>query len=108
LSEKAATGAIDASLRRLGVSWIDLWYSHFDDPKTEQHETISALQKAIDAGKIRHLGASNFSEDRALSSLATAREAGQEPYRAVQLGYNLLVRDHLTPGLRELAGRTEP
>jgi aryl-alcohol dehydrogenase-like predicted oxidoreductase len=104
LSEKAVTGAIDASLRRFGVSRIDLWYSHFDDPKTEQHETICALQKAIDAGKVRHVGASNFREDRVVSSLATAREAGLEPYRAVQLSYNLLVRDHLTPGLRELAG----
>src|SRR5690606_28205201 len=58
ISEKAILREADASLRRLQVDTIDLYLTHWDDNKTPVEETLSAYQKLIQAGKVRHVGAS--------------------------------------------------
>ena len=60
LSRKWLRHAVDASLRRLGTSYIDLWYLHLADPHTPLEETIAAIGDIIRAGKVLHWGFSNF------------------------------------------------
>ena len=84
--------ACDASLRRLGVETIDLYFAHLDDPDTPQDEVLAAFGKLIDAGKVRHLGASNFTGARLKSALDIATREGLPHYHVFQPEYNLLVR----------------
>jgi aryl-alcohol dehydrogenase-like predicted oxidoreductase len=84
--------ACDASLRRLGVETIDLYFAHLDDADTPQEEVLAAFGKLIDAGKVRHLGASNFTGARLKSALDTATREGLPHYHVFQPEYNLLVR----------------
>lgn len=79
--------ACDASLRRLGVDTIDLYYVHRRDPATPVAETVGAMAELVAAGKVRHLGLSEVSP-------ATLRAAhAVHPVAAVQLEYSLFTRD---------------
>jgi aryl-alcohol dehydrogenase-like predicted oxidoreductase len=79
--------ACDASLRRLGVDTIDLYYVHRRNPDTPIEETVGAMAQLVAAGKIRHLGLSEVSP-------ATVRAAhAVHPIAAVQLEYSLFTRD---------------
>ncbi len=60
LSRRHMLAAVDASLQRLGVDWIDLLHLHRDDESTPLEETVSTLAHLIAAGKVRYFGASNF------------------------------------------------
>src|SRR5690554_4164980 len=64
LSGKYVEEALEASLKRLGTDYIDLYWAHYDDPDTPVTETMEAFDKLVKAGKVRHLGASNLSADR--------------------------------------------
>ena len=75
---------IDNSLDRLGIDTIDLLYAHVDDYDTSQEETMRAFQRAVDAGKVRHLGASNFLAWRVARANRIAEEQGLTPYQCVQ------------------------
>ncbi|HYJ83584.1 MAG TPA: aldo/keto reductase, partial [Allosphingosinicella sp.] len=66
--EKAA----EASLKRLGVETIDLYYAHQDDPETPMEDVIEAFDRLVGAGKVRALGASNFTAERLGRALALA------------------------------------
>ena len=91
--------ALDASLRRLGVECIDLWYLHFPDPATPIEETVGAMAEAVTAGKVRHLGLSNVSAEQ------IRRAHALHPIAAVQYEYSLWRREaetELLPTLREL------
>ena len=85
--------AADASLERLGVDHIDLYYAHTDDAKTPIAETLGAFGQLVDAGKVRHIAASNFSGDRLRESAAVAEAEGLPRYVAHQPHYNLLERE---------------
>ena len=91
--------ACDASLRRLGVDHIDLYYQHRVDPATPIEETVGAMAELVAAGKVRHLGLSE-------ASAATIRRAhAVHPIAAVQSEYSLWTRDpeeQVLPTLREL------
>ena len=79
--------ACDASLRRLGVDVIDLYYQHRVDPKTPIEETVGAMSELVQAGKVRHLGLSE-------AGAATIRRAAQvHPIAALQTEYSLWTRD---------------
>ncbi|MDQ0272865.1 aldo/keto reductase [Cytobacillus purgationiresistens] len=79
--------AVDDSLKRLGIDYIDLFYIHFPDEDTPKDEAVGALKELKDAGKIRAIGVSNFSIDQ-------LKEANKDGYVDVYQGeYNLLVRD---------------
>jgi aryl-alcohol dehydrogenase-like predicted oxidoreductase len=91
--------ACDASLRRLGVDHIDLYFQHRVDPDTPVEETWGAMSELVDAGKVRHLGISEASAD-------TLRRAHSvHPVAALQTEYSLFARDpedDLLPVCREL------
>jgi aryl-alcohol dehydrogenase-like predicted oxidoreductase len=96
--EKAA----EASLKRLGVETIDLYYAHQDDPDTPMEEVIEAFDRLVRAGKVRALGASNFTAERLGRALALAREMGTSRYEVLQNEYHLLERDKLEGELQRL------
>ncbi|AXV06983.1 putative oxidoreductase [Euzebya pacifica] len=85
--------AADASLERLGVDHIDLYYAHTDDAETPIAETLGAFGQLVDAGKVRHIAASNFSGGRLRESAAVAEAEGLPRYVAYQPHYNLLERE---------------
>jgi aryl-alcohol dehydrogenase-like predicted oxidoreductase len=91
--------ACDASLKRLGVDTIDLYYQHRVDPSTPIEETVGAMAKLVRAGKIRYLGLSE-------ASAATIRRANAvHPISALQTEYSLWTRDpedEILPTTREL------
>jgi aryl-alcohol dehydrogenase-like predicted oxidoreductase len=86
--------AAEDSLQRLGVETIDLYYAHFDDTDTPLAETLGAFGELIDAGKVRHIAASNYSGERLTEALATAEREGLPRYVALQPHYNLMERDY--------------
>jgi hypothetical protein len=96
--EKAA----EESLRRLGVETIDLYYAHQDDPDTPMEEVIEAFDRLVRAGKVRALGASNFTADRLGRALSLAAEMGMSRYEVLQNEYHLLERGKLEGELRSL------
>ena len=89
----------DASLKRLGVDMIDLYYQHRVDPKTPIEETVGAMAELVEAGKVRHLGLSE-------AAPATIRRAAKvHPIAALQTEYSLWTRDaedEVLPAVREL------
>jgi aryl-alcohol dehydrogenase-like predicted oxidoreductase len=88
--------AADDSLRRLGVDHIDLYYSHGDDPDTPLEETLGAFGELIEAGKVRHIAASNYSGERLTEALEVADRGGLPRFVALQPHYNLMERDYET------------
>ena len=84
--------AVEASLRRLGTDVIDLYQSHRDDPNTPQEETLQAFDRLIKAGKVRAIGASNFSAARLSEALDLAETRGLPRYESLQPLYNLYDR----------------
>jgi aryl-alcohol dehydrogenase-like predicted oxidoreductase len=100
LSAETIARAADASLERLGIETIDLYYAHQDDQDTPLEETLGAFAALIAAGKVRHVAASNYSAERLTQALEIGREAGMASYVALQPHYNLMERDYET----ELAG----
>ncbi|WP_189932714.1 aldo/keto reductase [Streptomyces sulfonofaciens] len=92
LTRKHILSAVEASLRRLGTEYIDLYQTHVWDATTPVEETLSTLDTLVRAGKVRYLGASNLSAAQLQKALCTAREHGWEPYSCLQPLYNLLAR----------------
>ena len=85
---------VEHSLSRLQTDYIDLYFSHYDDENTPVEETLSAYETLIKAGKIRWIGASNFSADRLKESLVYATEHSLPRYEVYQPGYNLYDREN--------------
>jgi aryl-alcohol dehydrogenase-like predicted oxidoreductase len=94
-----AREAADASLRRLGVDAIDLYYLHFPDPGVPVEETVGAMAELVREGKVRHLGLSNLTGEQLRAAAAV------HPIAAVQAEYSLWTRgveDDLLPVAREV------
>lgn len=85
--------AVEHSLSRLQTDYIDLYFSHFDDETTPVDETLLAYESLIKAGKVRWLGASNFSADRLKESLLFSANNNIPRYEVYQPGYNLFDRE---------------
>ncbi|WP_426325197.1 aldo/keto reductase [Pedobacter sp. R-06] len=85
---------VEHSLSRLQTDYIDLYFSHYDDENTPVEETLSAYETLIKAGKIRWIGASNFSADRLKESLVYATQHSLPRYEVYQPGYNLYDREN--------------
>lgn len=92
LSRKHILESIEGSLKRLQTDYIDLYQSHTDDETVPQEETLSAYQQLIKDGKVRAIGASNFSAQRLRQSLETAKKHGLPSYQSLQPEYNLYDR----------------
>ncbi|RQH06062.1 aldo/keto reductase [Paraburkholderia dinghuensis] len=103
LSAANIAAAVDDSLRRLQTDYIDVYFSHEDDPKVPQEETLGAYQRLIDAGKVRVIGASNFSGARIEEALAVSRKAGLPAYQIIQPEYNLYDRAHYEADIEPVA-----
>jgi aryl-alcohol dehydrogenase-like predicted oxidoreductase len=92
-SRRYVPRALEASLKRLKTDWIDVYYFHRPDPATPIEETLEALDRLVRAGKVRHIGCSNFSAAQIRDAQATARAKGLAPFAATQDQYNLLSRE---------------
>jgi len=84
--------AVEDSLRRLQTDYIDLYQSHKDDEKTPLDETLGAYQKLIEQGKVRYVGASNYSGARLREAMEAGKQAGAASYVTLQPLYNLMER----------------
>ena len=105
LSKEHILHAAEASLLRLKTDYIDLYQSHYDDPAAPIEETLAAYEQLIGEGKVRVIGASNFTADRLRQSLVTGGERGLPRYETLQPLYNLVERGEyertLAPVVRE-------
>jgi aryl-alcohol dehydrogenase-like predicted oxidoreductase len=99
--------AIDASLRRLQTDYIDLYQSHDDDTATPLEETLSAYDRLVRRGKVRAVGASNYSASRLSEALSAGRKANLTGYQTLQPGYNLCNRRDYESTLEDLCVRNE-
>lgn len=102
LAPARIAAACEASLKRLGVETIDLYFAHQDDESVPQEDALAAFGKLIDAGKVRALGASNFSAERLGSALDVAKREGLPRYTVLQPEYNLVSRDKFEGALQDL------
>ncbi|PRY14050.1 aldo/keto reductase [Kineococcus rhizosphaerae] len=84
--------AVDESLQRLQTDRIDLYWAHRDDQSVELAETLGAFDALVTAGKVRAIGASNYTGARLTEALETSRREGFASYAAVQNHYNLVER----------------
>src|SRR6185369_15566540 len=94
--------AVEDSLRRLQTDCIDLYQSHKDDESTPLAETLEAFARLIKAGKVRVIGASNYSASRLALALQTSGKLGLPRYESLQPLYNLYDRAEFEQGLQKL------
>jgi len=105
LSAKSIRTGCENSLRRLGVDTIDLYYAHQDDPTVPMEETLGAFDLLVREGKVRYLGASNFTTERLSQALDTSERAGLASYSVLQNHYNLVHRGDYEGSLRDVVAR---
>jgi aryl-alcohol dehydrogenase-like predicted oxidoreductase len=92
LSQKYIMTAVEASLKRLKTTYIDLYQSHRDDPDTPLDETLAAYNKLMQQGKVRVIGASNYTGDRLEAALKVSLDKGIARYECLQPHYNMYDR----------------
>lgn len=92
LAPATIRAGLEASLRRLGVDVIDLYYAHFDDPGTPLEETVRTLSELVEEGKVRYLGVSNYSAERLDEWASITRAGGFHCPIALQQAYSLVER----------------
>ena len=105
LSQATVRKGAEASLARLGIDRIDLYYAHKDDPETPLEQTLQAFGALIDDGMIRHAAASNYSAQRLDEALRIGERDGMASYVALQPHYNLMEREHYERELAPLCER---
>ena len=91
-SRRYIMAACEASLRRLGTDYIDLYQVHTPDPLTPEHETLEALDTLVRSGKVRYVGCSNYSGWQLAESIWISRHHNLAGYVSAQNRYNLLDR----------------
>jgi aryl-alcohol dehydrogenase-like predicted oxidoreductase len=92
LSRKHLFEACEASLRRLGTDYIDLYQCHHPDPATPQAETLGALTDLVRQGKVRYIGCSNYSADMIAEATGISDRRNLECFISLQPNYSMLVR----------------
>jgi aryl-alcohol dehydrogenase-like predicted oxidoreductase len=102
LSAAEIERASEASLRRLGVERIDLYYAHKDDETVPLEETLGTFDRLVKAGKVRAIGASNYSAGRLAEALDLSGREGLARYEVLQPEYNLMVRDGFEGPMQQL------
>ncbi|MEV0317655.1 aldo/keto reductase [Streptomyces sp. NPDC050658] len=106
LSASTIKSGAEESLRRLGTDYIDLYYTHFDDPSVPVEEIIGALDELVNSGKVRAIAASNLTAERLQESLDFSDREGLARYVALQPHYNLVSRDTYEGSLQDVASRS--
>lgn len=102
LRPERIVAAVDASLKRLRTDYIDLYYAHRDDPETPIADVLGGFSRLVEMGKVRVLGASNFSADRLADSLDFSAAHGLPAYEVLQPELNLIARDGFKGPLQSL------
>ena len=92
LSKAYILREVEDSLQRLQTDYIDLYQSHIDDQSTPLEETLGAYQLLIKQGKVRAIGASNYSAERLVESFKISEQHGLPRYECLQPHYNLYER----------------
>lgn len=107
LSARWIRQAVDDSLRRLNVDCIDLYQAHKDDESTPLEETLEAFAKLVEAGKVRAIGASNYTAARLAQALGVSARMGLPRYESLQPLFNLYDRAVFEKELQPLCVREE-
>ena len=102
LSPATIRTAAEASLRRLGVDQIDLYYAHSDDPETPLVDSLRAFDGLVREGKVRYIAASNYTAPRLAEALDVSAREGMASYVLVQPHYSLMHRTDYEGPLRKL------
>jgi aryl-alcohol dehydrogenase-like predicted oxidoreductase len=105
LEPEVIARACDASLQRLGIETIDLYYQHKDSETVPLSDSLGAFELLREQGKIRSTGLSNFTADRVGEAVSTARSNGFMPTVALQPWYNMVARERFEGELRDAAIR---
>ncbi len=93
LSRKHVISSCNASLKRLGTDYIDLYQVHSFDPRTPLDETLRVLDDLVREGKVRYIGASNFTGWQLMKALAISEKQNLEKFVTLQALYSLIARD---------------
>lgn len=107
LSRKHIKQAVEDSLQRLQTDYIDLYQSHIDDENTPLEETLETYAELIRQGKVRAIGASNYSAERLAQALEISRQYGYPRYESLQPRYNLYDRDGYEQDLQQISQEQE-
>jgi aryl-alcohol dehydrogenase-like predicted oxidoreductase len=107
LSRRHIIAECEGSLKRLGIDTIDLYQSHRDDASTPMEETLETYAELIQAGKVRAIGASNFSAERLKQALDTSQRLKLPRYQTLQPKYNLYDRSDYEGPLSDLCIKEE-
>lgn len=91
-SRKTLINALDSSLQRMGLDYVDIFYSHRCDPETDPAETAEALDSIVRSGKALYIGISNYNDAQTKTIMKTFKEL-HTPFVVNQLSYNMLNRD---------------
>ena len=94
--------SLEASLSRLQTDYVDLYQSHQDDPDTPLTDTLGAYARLMEAGKVRAIGASNYTSVRLSEALIASERHNLPRYESVQPEYNLYKREGFESGLQSL------
>jgi len=105
LKARVLTRAVEASLERLGVGYIDLLYLHIDDQSVDFEETLLAVDELIRAGKVRYFGGSDHTGNRLIEARIASAQLGVAPMVALQNHYNLMHRSEYEGDLAHVAAR---
>ena len=105
LAPEKIYAACDASLGRMGIDRIDLYYQHKDDEKVPLADSLGAFDRLVQLGKIKAIGLSQITADRLDRAVETARFLGLTPPSALQPWYNLVEREKFEADLRDVAIR---
>ena len=103
LKPETIAPACEASLKRLGIDAIDLYYQHKDDGTVPLADSLGAFDALVTAGKIREIGLSQFTAPRLQEAMETAAEAGLHKPCCLQTWYNMVEREKLEGDLRDVA-----
>lgn len=103
LSAQNIQAAVEDSLKRLRTDYLDVYFAHIDDETVPLEETLGAFAKLVDAGKVRAIGASNYSAARLRNALQVSQQEGLPRYELMQPQYNLYDRADFEDELAGLA-----
>ncbi len=102
ISKKRILEGVEASLKRLQTDYIDVYQTHWDVEGTPVEETLEAYDQLVKEGKVRIIGASNFSAERLKESIAVSKKSGYPIYQTLQPEYNLYSREGFEKELEDV------